>query len=391
MTLDARHGISSTDQFSDVNNWSDEVKLQNLLDALPVLIAYVNSEQRYCFTNLAHQQWFGYTPKEISGMAMWEVLGVDAYEALRPYVDQALTGQQVKFELRVSYQRLGPRFICATYVPDRGEDGRVRGFFSLISDFSEIRNAEASHIKHLKEAAHTARLNIMGELASQIIHEVSQPLSAIVAYSEACSRLLASGHYDVGELVTSLNDIGSQAEHAGKIIHSIRDFVSKHEPRLLETNINSLVRETLHLVELDPNWQTVQFRLDTDASAPMARVDPIMIEQVILNLVQNALEAMEDQPAEQRQLTLRTQWHPEDWIEVTVEDKGTGLSAEARKQLFEPFATTKTSGMGMGLAISRSIIEGHGGRLWATDNPYGGTTFRFTLPRNDDATHSPAP
>lgn len=390
MTPELPDDIASTDQFSDVNDSFDEVILQNLLDALPVLIAYVNSEQRYCYNNLAHQQWFGYTPREVSGMTMQQVLGVDAYEALRPYVEQALDGQQIKFELPVPYQRIGPRFICATYVPDRGKNGRVRGFFSLISDFSEIRSAEASRIKHLKEAAHTARLSAMGELTSQIIHQVSQPLSVIVSYAEACSRLLASGHADAIKLTAVLDEIGSEAERAGKIIHSIRDFVSKHEPRLLDTDINGLIREALHLVELDPHWQAVQFNVETDTMEPIVRADPIMIEQVILNLVQNALEAMEQQPIEQRQLTLRTQWHPEGWIEVTVEDRGTGLSAEARKQLFEPFNTTKTSGMGMGLAISRSIVEGHGGRLWATDNTDGGTSFRFTLPQSNDAPHSPS-
>lgn len=282
-----------------------------------------------------------------------------------------MNGDQVMFELLVPYQRIGPRFISATYVPDLGKEGRIRGFFSLISDISEIRHTEDDRNRHLKQAAHTARLNSMGELASRIIHEVSQPLAAIVAYSEACSRLLASGHYDLRELVASLDDIGKQAERAGKIIRKIRNFVSKHEARFVETDINGLVRETLRLMELDPNWRATQFHLKTETAELRAQVDPVMIEQVILNLLHNALEAMQDQPSEQRRLTLRTRRNTDGEVEVEVEDEGPGLSTTQFKQLFQPFTSTKPNGMGMGLTISRSIIMQHGGRLWVSTNPEG--------------------
>jgi signal transduction histidine kinase len=141
-------------------------------------------------------------------------------------------------------------------------------------------------------------------------------------------------------------------------------------------------------VELDPNWGHLQIHLESDRSEPRVRGDPVMIEQVILNLVHNGLEAMEAIPAAQRRLCLRTQAYANQTVEVSVEDRGTGLNPTARKHLFEPFSTTKQHGMGMGLAISQSIIKRHGGNLWATDNPSGGSTFHFTLPKsNPDATH----
>jgi C4-dicarboxylate-specific signal transduction histidine kinase len=208
-----------------------------------------------------------------------------------------------------------------------------------------------------------------------------------MTYAEACSQLLESGDYDSRELAGVLRDIANEAERAGKIIRRIRGFISKHEPRFRLINLNELVRETIHLVALDPNWQSVQFRLETDSSEPRVRADPVTIEQVILNLVHNAIDAMEELPEEQRQLCLRTQAHADKYVEVSVEDRGAGLHPKVRKHLFEPFSTTKKNGMGMGLAISRSIVQQHGGNLWATDNPYGGTTFRFTLPQNHASAH----
>ena len=382
-TLDSHR----TNNCSDVNRFYDENQLRSLLDALPMLIAYIDKEQRYCFSNLAHQLWFGHSPSEIQGMTMRQVVGEAAHEVLRPFIEQVLQGQQVKFELLVPYGHIGPKYICATYVPVRREDGRIKGFFSLISDFSELRKIEETRTRHLKEAAHTARLNIMGELISQIIHQVSQPLSVIVACAEAGTRLLQGASVDAGELTDVLMEIAKETERAAQIIRRIRGFVSKHEPCFRIADINGLVRETLHLVELDPNWQIVQFSLEADLSEPRVQVDPVMIEQVILNLVQNALEAMEGLPLEQRHLGLRTQCHDHQFVEVSVEDRGTGLSPKARQHLFEPFSTTKKDGMGMGLTISRSIIERHGGRLWATDNSYGGTTFHFTLPQSHEPSH----
>lgn len=380
MTMETLPNNSSACNRQLKDCWFETGKLRTLVDALPILIAYVNSKGRFCFNNLVHQQWFGYSPQEIAGMSMEEVFGADACGVLQPYVEQALCGDRVLFELVVPYQRLGPRFICASYVPDRDADGQIRGFFSVISDIGEIRHADDDRNRHLKEASHTARLNSMGELTSQIIHEVSQPLAAIVSYSEACSRLLSSGHYDLDELITSLNDIGEQAERAGKIIRNIRNFVNRHETRFVETDINSLVEETLRLMELDPNWRMTQFQLDTDATDLRAKIDPVMIEQVILNLLHNGLEAMQDIPLEQRKLTLRTALNNTGEIEVTIDDNGPGLSNEQAKKLFLPFNSSKPNGMGMGLIICRSILDNHGGRLWASTNSLGGARFCFTLP-----------
>lgn len=371
----------------DLTRLFEKNHLRTLLDALPVLIAYVDDRQYYCYSNLAHQLWFGVSPQEIEGMSLQQVLGDEAYAVLQPFIEQTLHGELVKFELLVPYGRIGPRSICATYVPDRSETGEIKGFFSLISDISELRQTDARRTRHLKEAAHTERLNLMGELTGQIVHQVSQPLSAIVNYAEACSQLVSSGEYAPKELLGILGDIATEAERAGEIIRRIRGFVSKREADLRITDINALVRETLHLVELDPNWQTVQFRLENELNEPRAQIDPVMIEQVILNLVHNALEAMETLPLERRRLHIHIQGYADQYIEVSVEDRGTGLNPKARKHLFEPFSSTKKNGMGMGLAISRSIVRRYGGRLWATDNPYGGTTFRFTLPLHHASIH----
>ena len=359
-------------------------QLNTLLDALPVLIAYVDNERRYCFNNLIHQQWFGYSPSEISGMSMQQVLGEEAYETLRPYVERALQGERVSFELLAPFQRIGPRFVYASYIPDLEPNGRIRGFFSLISDISKIHHRPEHRIRRLKDATHTAHLNSMGELTSKIIHEVNQPLTIILTYAEACSALVRSGQYDLREVVASLDDIAKQAERAGAIIRKIRNLVDKHEVRFVKAEINTLVRETLHLMELDPNWRLTRFHLNSETSPLYARADPVMIEQVLLNLLHNALEAMEDLPPEQRQLILGIKQNTSGDIQITIDDTGPGIATDQLSRLFHPFTSGKPHGMGMGLTISRSIIRAHGGRLWFNTNPQGGASFSFTLPQYDE-------
>ena len=231
----------------------------------------------------------------------------------------------------------------------------------------------------LDEVTDASRLNAMGELATQIAHEVNQPLTAIASFCEAGERMVAAGKAELAELADILREVAAEAERAAEIIREMRQLLRKRLPQFAEADVNELIRGVLRLARLKAAWHGVTMHLNEDPTLVPVRVDRVLVEQVILNLLQNAMETMEVKLREQRLLVVRTGRCSEDLVEVAVQDNGAGLPVDAGDRIFDPFFTTKTNGMGMGLAISRSIIEMHGGRLWATSNPEGGTTFRFTL------------
>ena len=360
-------------------------QLRILMDALPLLIAYLDPDERFRFTNTAHQEWFGYEPGEIAGMGVREVLGEATYGILKPYIRTALSGQHVRFEADVPHRRFGLRHICATYVPDITEAGQTRGFFTLDSDITESRHAEALQRMRLDEVTDASRLSAMGELATQIAHEVNQPLTAIASFCEAGSRIVATGDAEPAGIAEILREIATEAERAAEIIREMRRLLRKRLPQLAEVDLNELLRAVLRLARVKAGWHGVTMSLDEEPSAMRVQVDRILVEQVILNLLQNAMETMETKPREERRLIVQTRRRPEHLVEVAVQDNGAGLPVDAGNRIFDPFFTTKPNGMGMGLAISRSIVEMHGGRLWASSNPEGGATFRFTL----SAGHAP--
>jgi signal transduction histidine kinase len=356
-----------------------------LMDALPLLTAYVDREERYCFTNRAHQAWFGYAAGAITGMTMRAVLGDATYGVVEPQIRAALAGRQVHFEADVPHVTLGLRRLCATYVPDIMNGGRARGFFSLESDITELRRAEALQRARLDEVADAARRSTMAELATQIAHAINQPLTAITSFCEAGSRMLAAGTAEATEMAEMMRDIATEAERAAEIVRELRQRLHKHQPQFAEGDLNELVRDILRLAGIEARWKEVTVRLDGDPAVAQVPMDRLLIEQVIFNLLHNAMEAMEAMPREQRWVVVQTRRRSPHEVEVAVQDNGPGLPGSLGDRIFDPFFTTKSSGMGMGLAISRSIIEMHGGRLWASSTPGDGTTFRFTLSTRHDA------
>ncbi len=223
----------------------------------------------------------------------------------------------------------------------------------------------------------------MGEMASTLAHELNQPLTAIVNYNTAAMNLLKAGKTDNPMLITALEKSATQAERAGKIISRIRAFVKRSDPRRQTVSIERIVSNTLDLAEIDARKHGKQIESYIEPDLPDVYADPILIEQVLLNLIKNGLEAMI-----QNQETL-VKVHiarVEKEVEVSVIDRGHGLKEPER--LFEPFFSTKTEGLGMGLNICRTIIESHNGQLWAVPNPEGGTIFKFRLPFSNQQTHS---
>lgn len=252
-------------------------------------------------------------------------------------------------------------------------------------DVTDRVRAEREARRHQAELAHVARVSTMGEMATGLAHELNQPLGAIVNYARGCTRridLAGSGPPEVRE---ALERIVEQAVRASEIIRRIRRFVRKAPPRRETAQVNDLVLETLRLADNELRQHEVKTELDLAADLPPVHVDPIQIEQVILNLIRNAVEAMADVRTGPRRLYLRTSRHPQKKaVEVTVRDTGCGITPDVASRAFDQFFSTKNGGLGMGLAISRSIIEAHGGHLEALADAGPGGTFRFWLPASNE-------
>ncbi|BAU47641.1 histidine kinase [Sulfurifustis variabilis] len=355
-----------------------EAQLRLLTDHLPAAISYVDAGERYRFNNSTYEDWFGRTQAEVRGKSVREVVGDAAYALIADKIRTALSGEAVTFEAALPYARGGTRFVRASYVPHRDEHRGVKGFFVLVSDISDARRIEAAERRHLQELAHAARLASLGEMASELTHELGQPLSAIMNYTETCGLLLERGRIE--ELRSVAQHLGRQAQRAMEIIHGFRRFLQKGTPEVRPLDPRKTLAAAVALVGWEAEARRVPLKLDVPEGLPAVRADSGLIEQVIVNLLRNALEAIGDRPAEGQDITVTARARG-DGVEVLVRDRGSGLSAEARAHLFEPFFTTKRNGVGIGLAVCRRIIESHGGTLWADDNPEGpGAEFHFTLP-----------
>ena len=265
--------------------------------------------------------------------------------------------------------------------PIRDPKGTIVGSVVVFRDITERKQAEEAARQHQLELAHVGRLSTMGEMASGIAHELNQPLTAIAANSHACIRMLESGTAQREQCADIMERIAAQAERAGEIIRQIRGFVRKEEPERRPTDINALIREVSLLFEPDARRAGVAVQMRLQEPLPEVLVQPIQIEQVILNLVRNAIEAMLDTPPGGRVLTVATQPSATGAaLEVSVRDTGPGLDEGLMRKIFNPFVTTKPQGVGLGLSISLGIIEAHDGHLHVDSAPGQGAVFRFTLP-----------
>ncbi|MCG6860645.1 MAG: PhnD/SsuA/transferrin family substrate-binding protein [Chromatiaceae bacterium] len=263
--------------------------------------------------------------------------------------------------------------------PVRDEQGRTVGSVVVFRDVTERKLAAEKIRTHQLELAHVARLSTMGEMASGIAHELNQPLTAISTNARACVRMLETGRNSQEQCSDVMEKIAAQAERAGRVIHHIRQFVRKEEPELRPIRLRDMLDRVVGLLRPDAQRAGVSLVLDLSPSDDWILAQGIQVEQVLLNLGRNAIEAMADTPLQQRVLTLRTRQLDAERIQVQVADTGPGLSQEVADNLFEPFVTTKSQGMGLGLSISSGIIEVHGGQLSVDSHPGAGATFSFTL------------
>lgn len=522
-----------------------------LLDALPVLVSYIDPDHHYVFNNRAYEDWFGCNRDDIRGRHVSEVVGEVVYALIKPKLDEGLAGKTVTFDRVNPYRSGGERFIRATYVPDFAESGAVRGLFALIEDLTDLQQAKeellrsrdtlAEQVLHrtaelraanaqlveeiaersraeralaekerlLTEVVETApslvvltdhegrivlfnracetltgyrqnevigrtvieafipdewkdivwrsftapdpdrlrlpqqfpwltrsgeprfiewrcalvpsvegdgpgilgigvditerhlaeqltreqqselarvlRVNTLGEMASTLAHELNQPLSAILGYTQGAMRMIRRGETSGDALEDCLAKAAGQASRAGDIIQHIRRYVRRGDPHRIRAPINDLVREAAVLMTTEASTYRIAVRLDLDPAEPLVFVERVAIEQVVINLFQNSVEALRDAGTSGGWIELSTGVNDEGAVEVRVLDNGPGVPGGLRDRLFEPFVTAKRDGMGLGLPMCRSIVRDHGGELWLGNGGPDGAQFRFTLPA------SPAP
>ncbi len=227
---------------------------------------------------------------------------------------------------------------------------------------------------------HFTRISTMGEMASSIAHEVNQPLTAVVTYAQAGRRLVEGGMADAPEVLEVLERIGDEALRAGDIIKRLRGMVKRRESDFVECDLNSLLEEIIPLASVDARLNEVDLRFELPVESSVVLADGVQIQQVVLNLIRNGIDAMVDSPPDRRILDVEVSAGADSEVEVRVTDRGCGLPDATERTLFEPFFTTKEAGLGLGLSISKTIISAHGGRLSFSRNPAGGTVFFFTLP-----------
>jgi C4-dicarboxylate-specific signal transduction histidine kinase len=291
---------------------------------------------------------------------------------------EVFSAQRPTFDDADETQTAGRWFVLRTS-PLRWTDGRDARL-CVLSDVTEERRVRELLAKHRDAAHRTARLIALGEFASAIAHELNQPLAAIATYNHSCMRMLQSGNPDPGELQQAMHICRDQAKRAGKIIQRLRELLRPPGPAFAEQNLNELVAAVLRLAEPEAHDAGIRFERRLAGAAPVVRADRLLIEQVALNLVRNAVEAVQSLPEERRRITVATQVEPDGSGTFSVADLGDGVPEEARERLFDPFVTTKPGGLGLGLSICRSVVEAHGGALRHLANAGRGAVFAFTLP-----------
>jgi PAS domain S-box-containing protein len=356
-----------------------EKQLRLLTNALPALISYIDRDDRYRYTNKAYERWFGTKMEENIGRLHREVLGGELHKKIEPFVQRALAGETVNFEMDLIRDGKAYPFE-ASYIPDVGSDGEIQGFYVLAQDVSARKQKEAQLQKAQNELAHFSRVVAVGEIASSVAHELNQPLSAIRSYAQAAQRYLDRNPADIEETGNALRGVVAGSRRADEIIRRIRTILKKESFNRSRLDVRVLIQEVIMIVHRQAEDKKILLRTDIPAGLPPVIGDRLQLQQVLMNLIFNGFEAMADGEDGSRLLVVRAAQDQADAVTISVRDGGIGITDEVRDHLFDPFFTTKRDGLGMGLSISRTIVEEHKGSLWSAPNPDKGTTFYYTVP-----------
>jgi PAS domain S-box-containing protein len=360
-----------------------EILSAQVFESAPDGICIIGRDYRFRRANPVYSRRWGMPAEQVVGMHVSELLGVDAFErTLKPNLDRCFAGEEVTFEwLSESRGRL---YLAVSYSPLRSGSEDVEAALAIQRDLTEYMRTSEELRAAQAELAHVNRVATMGQLTASIAHEVNQPIAATVTSAQAALRWLDRRPADLEEARHALAQIVKEGIRAGDVIGRIRDLIRKAPPRKDRVEINEAVREVIELTRGEAVKNSVSVQTKLANGLPLIHGDRVQLEQVLLNLIINAVEAMSGVSEGARELLVSTGKAQAGDVLVAVRDSGPGLAPATLERLFEPFYTTKSSGLGLGLPICRSIIEAHGGRLWASANVPRGAIFQFTVPEHPE-------
>ena len=351
-----------------------------VFEVSPDAVYIVGRDYRYRRVNPAFERRWRLPAAKIVGMRLDELAGTQPFEeTYKPHMDRCFAGEDVSFAGWFPTPS-GPQYLAATYTPLRPDSQRVEALLAITRNLTDHARASEALQRAQAELAHVTRVTTLGEMTASIAHEVNQPLAAIVADANASLNWLAAATPDLDRVQEALEAIVREGHRAGDVIQRIRQLATRTGPQKTQLDVNDVIREVVPLIGPEVRSHEVSLRLELAPALPSVVADRVQLQQVLINLAMNGIEAMTPTDDRPRELVIRSQPHDGDQVAVAVQDVGVGIEAASVDQLFNAFFTTKAGGMGMGLSISRSIIEEHGGRLWATSNATQGATFHFALP-----------
>lgn len=357
-----------------------EAHLRSILDTVPDAMIVIDRDGVMRSFSAAAERQFGWAPAEVIGQNVSMLMPEPYRSAHDGYLARYLATGERRI-IGVGRVVVGERKDGSTF-PMELSVGEMEGvahtyFTGFVRDLTDRESTERRLQDLQSELVHTSRLTAMGEMASALAHELNQPLSAIANYMKGAEHLLGADPPNREKIKRGLHAGAEQAIRAGDIIRKLRDFVAKGDVERRVESLPTLLEEACTLAMIGARERGVHLRLMIAPAADLVLADKIQVQQVVVNLVRNAIEAMDGQV--RRDLVVAAKALPDDMRQVSVKDTGSGISPEFADQLFKPFQSTKSEGMGVGLSISRTIIEAHGGRIWAEPNPGGGSIFHFTL------------
>ncbi|WP_281409044.1 ATP-binding protein [Mesorhizobium sp. SARCC-RB16n] len=359
-----------------------------VFESSPDAISMVGKDHRYRRVNPVYERLWGVPVHMCIGKHVADLLGAAAFEqTIKPHLDRCFEGEEVRYTEWFTTS-LGRRYLAMSYTPLRMDSSRVEAALVVVRDLTDLIMISEALRTAQAELARVNRVTTMGQLTASIAHEVSQPITATLANAQAALRWLAGQPPNVEEVRLALDEIVKSSNRAGDVIGRIRALVKKAPPRKDRFDLNEAVRDVIALTRSEVLRQRVSLQAELARDLAPVSGDRILLQQVLLNLIMNAVEAMSSTTKGELNLRISTEIETDGGIRVAVCDSGPGLDPQSLDRVFDAFYTTKPDGMGMGLAICRSLVEAHGGRLWASANQPRGAVFQFTLPPESDETAS---
>jgi len=361
---------------------ASEERWRSMFEASAVGIAVIDQQNHFAAANEAFQKMVGYTSEELQSLGPLDITHEEDRKASQEMIEDVQSGKRQDCHTEKRYCRKDGKVIWVRVSTARALDSSsaLQGIPAIIEDITERKRAEVAWHDAREALSRATRLTVMGELSASIAHEINQPLAAIITNGHACERFLTFSPPDLDEVKDAVGEIVRDGRRASEVLKRIRAMSKNSAPERRQVDVNHAIAEVLALTRDELLRHRVSVQTDLHSNLPTIMADRVQLQQVVLNLVMNGIDAMRAVADRSRILTVRSLLSDRDNIAVNVADSGIGLDPANRERIFDTFFTTKPEGMGMGLAISNTIIEAHRGRLWAESGSPFGAVFAFTLP-----------